>query len=77
MGVPFCFVSAESRPWQSKTYNPDMFPRGGTPVTPVGKYPWMAMIERERYGRPQFWCGAVLISDQHVLTSARCLEYHA
>ena len=70
------YLLAYGRPWEAKPGDPEPFIRGGTPVTPVGKYPWMAMIERERFGRPQFWCGGALITREHVLTAARCLEYH-
>lgn len=45
---------------------------GGKPAD-KGEWPWMAALLRE--GEDQF-CGGVLITDQHVLTAAHCVDQY-
>ena len=39
-----------------------------------GEYPWQAAILKDEDNDSVFVCGATLISDQHVLTAAHCVE---
>lgn len=42
--------------------------------TKRGTHPWQATIRaRGRNGRSSHWCGAVVISKNHILTAAHCL----
>lgn len=49
------------------------FPKitGGRPADP-GEWPWMAALRRKR--SENSYCGAVLITDRHVLTAAHCTD---
>ncbi|XP_059615685.1 uncharacterized protein LOC132261131 isoform X2 [Phlebotomus argentipes] len=38
-----------------------------------GFHPWQAAIRVRGAGKSSHWCGAVLISEQHLLTAAHCL----
>ena len=43
---------------------------GGRPAAP-GRWPWMAALLNTYAG---IFCGGVLVSDQHVLTAANCVN---
>ena len=42
--------------------------------TPLGSQPWAAAIRLQGSQKSFHWCGAVLISELHVLTVAHCME---
>uniref|UniRef100_A0A0A9YIK1 Neurotrypsin n=1 Tax=Lygus hesperus TaxID=30085 RepID=A0A0A9YIK1_LYGHE len=43
--------------------------------TSKGSYPWQASIRvRSIYGKNTHWCGAIVITSQHVLTAGHCLR---
>ena len=44
---------------------------GGKPVKNIGEYPWQALLKHEISGA---MCGAVIISETHLLTAAHCVK---
>ncbi|XP_028138703.2 serine protease gd-like isoform X1 [Diabrotica virgifera virgifera] len=44
--------------------------------TEIGQYPWLVAFFRNRGSKYEYKCSATLISDQHVLTAARCVQHY-
>uniref|UniRef100_A0A6P7FVC9 Serine protease gd-like n=1 Tax=Diabrotica virgifera virgifera TaxID=50390 RepID=A0A6P7FVC9_DIAVI len=68
-----CGVASEEQP---KNEIVSIDPRtSGSTDTKIGQCPWLVAFFWKRGPKYEYKCSATLISDKHVLTAARCVQY--